>query len=141
MKQKRRNILLAALLLPVSLAFACAGDSATPNRVSQAGSPAMAPASFINKVWKVKQSNGVAAGTLYVFLSEGTLVITSGQSKPALGSWALKESALTITEEAIPYKVEIVRLTRDEFAVRIHNPGTATEIEFAEAREPSPQGS
>ena len=55
---------------------------------------------FVNKVWRVSKSSSVAPGTLYVFLSEGTLVITSPNSKPALGRWNYKNGAFTMVEEA-----------------------------------------
>jgi hypothetical protein len=94
--------------------------------------------SFINKVWKVSKSSSVVSGQLYVFLSEGTLLIASPQSKPALGSWTYKEGALTMTEESITYKVDILKLTDTEFAIKIYNPGTPTEIEFVHAIESIP---
>lgn len=42
-----------------------------------------AAAGFANKVWQVSGSTGVAPGMLYVFLSEGTLLIASLNRKPA----------------------------------------------------------
>ena len=80
----------------------------------------------------------VEAGTLYVFLSDGTLVITSAHSKPMLGTWSRSGAELSMVEESIPYRVEILRLTNDSFDIRSHNPGTAVDIEMspADAGEP-----
>lgn len=92
-------------------------------------------ASFVNKVWRVSKSSGVAPDTLYAFLSDGTLVVTSPQSKPAIGSWTYKDGALTMIEESIPYEVDILKLKQDEFAIRSHNPGTPVEITFVPAED------
>src|SRR4051794_26138264 len=64
-------------------------------------SPSKAAAGFVNRVWKVSKSSSVSPGTLYVFLSDGTLVITSRQSKPALGSWSTKDGGLIMVEEGL----------------------------------------
>jgi hypothetical protein len=153
MKRKRGKIIDIGVLLLVSAFafFGCTGNASNANlaNISTASQPKNASnvnsannpngtqpetaASFINKVWKVKKSASLATGQLYVFLSEGTLVITSLQSKPALGSWTYKNGALTITEESITYKVDIVKLTGSEFSIKIHNPGPPTEIEFVPA--------
>jgi len=92
-------------------------------------------AGFVNKVWTVRESPGVAAGTLYVFLSEGTLVITSPNSRPAFGKWSYDGKILTMIEEDIPYKVDILKLTADEFKILSHNPGGTLEITLV----PAPQ--
>jgi hypothetical protein len=151
MKQKRGKIISVVLLLVVSAFafFGCSGNASNANLTNSqtAGQSKNAantnPAnrstdnqktvSFINKVWKVNKSSGVTSDHLYVFLSEGTLVITSTQSKPALGSWVYKNGALTMTEESITYKVDILKLTETEFAIKIYNPGQPTEIEFVQA--------
>jgi hypothetical protein len=151
MRQKRSKIISVVLLLLVSAFsfFGCSNNTSNANltnsqTASQSKNTANAnpanrstdnqkAASFINKVWKVNKSSGVTSDHLYVFLSEGTLVITSPQSKPALGSWAYKNGALNMTEESITYKVDIVKLTETEFAIKIYNPGQPTEIEFIQA--------
>jgi hypothetical protein len=99
---------------------------------------AAASASFVDKVWKVRESSGVAPGTLYVFLSEGTLVITAPNSKPALGTWKYQGGALTMVEEGIPYKVDILKLNEDEFRIRSNNPGEPVEITLVPGGVPSP---
>jgi hypothetical protein len=84
--------------------------------------------SFVNRVWRVSNSSSVAPGTLYVFLSEGTLVITSPNSKPALGRWKYEDGAFTMVEEGVPYKVDVLKLSKDEFRIRSNNPGEPVEI-------------
>lgn len=96
------------------------------------------PATFVNRVWKVAESASVAPGHLYVFLSEGTLVVAFPNGKPALGTWSGEGGALTMVEEGIPYKVDILGLSRTEFRIRIYNPGEPVEIRFVPAEESSP---
>ena len=93
---------------------------------------------FTNKVWKVRESSSVEPGTLYAFLSEGTLVIASPHGKPSLGQWKQEGETLTLVEEGLPYRADVVSLKRDEFSIRVHNPGQAVEMTFAPADEPLP---
>ncbi|MCY1077801.1 hypothetical protein [Archangium lansingense] len=86
------------------------------------------PASFINKVWKVDASPTIQKGQLYVFLSEGTLVIAAGNGTPSLGTWRYQKGALTMVEESIAYPVDILELTADTFRIRVNNPGEPVEM-------------
>ena len=95
--------------------------------------PPAAPASFVNRVWVVAESPQVAQGELRVFLSDGTLVMTSPHATPAFGTWSYKEGSLKITEESHEYAVDILELTRDSFRIRIHSPGEPVVIRFAPA--------
>jgi hypothetical protein len=126
-------ILLFALTMQM---FNCTTSSPTSNNTnSRANQKPKSELSFINKVWRVSKSSSVATGQLYVFLSDGTLVITSPQSKPMLGTWAYEDGAFTITEQSLTYKVEIVKVNESEFNIRIINPGQPTEVEFVAATE------
>lgn len=89
--------------------------------------------SFINKVWSVQSSNMVATGQLYVFLSEGTLVIASPNGRPALGSWKQQNGTFTMVEEGIAYPVEILELTESRFKIRMRNPGEPVEMTLVPA--------
>ena len=97
--------------------------------------PHVAP-SFINKVWSVTDSTTVAPGTLYVFLSEGTLVITSSHSTPMTGKWSKTDEGLTMAEEGLSYRVDVLRLTDSEFRIRSHNPGKPVDIGMKVAPAP-----
>jgi hypothetical protein len=92
----------------------------------------------LNWLQRGELRTNVAPGTLYVFLSEGTLLITSPNSKPALGTWKYEGGALTMVEEGIPYKVDILRLSKDEFRIRSNNPGQPVEITLVPGRLPYP---
>ena len=123
--------------IAIVLASACADrtGSVEPRQAETIARP-----SFINKVWRISESSAVAPGTLYVFLSDGTLLITSDHSKPALGRWQHAGGVLTMVEESIPYKVDILNLSAGEFRIRSHNPGGAVEIRMVPADDvPPPQ--
>lgn len=99
-----------------------------------------APVRFTDTVWKVRASTAVAPGTLYVFLSEGTLVITSRGDKPLVGRWEPREGGLTMVEESIPYQVDILGLSHDELRLRSHNPGEPVDLTLvpSEGGPPAP---
>jgi hypothetical protein len=122
---------IAALLL----AAACSREPAT-GAVAQA--PATPPASvkpgFINKVWEVSLSTGVSPGMLYAFLSDGTLVITSPNSKAAFGAWTYTNGQLTMIEGSQEYRTDILSLGHDELRLRSHNPGGSIEMVLVPAR-------
>ena len=89
---------------------------------------------FINTVWKVSESSSVALGTLYVFLSDGTLVVASPHGKPTLGKWKDEGGILTMVEEGIPYQVDVLNLERDQFKIRSHNPGNRRRLHSCRLR-------
>lgn len=113
-----------------------ADTSAQPARstdVPSADEPVAAPAatdkpSFVDKVWQVKQSSAVAAGTTYAFLSDGTLVIDSPGGTPLRGQWTFENGALTMIEEGQSYPTDVLRLDESEFHIRSHNPGEPVDI-------------
>jgi len=132
-----RHWTLALAVGAIVLVSACADRTGSAERRQ---TEAVASPSFVNKVWRVSESSAVAPGTLYVFLSEGTLLITSDHSKPALGTWTQDGGGLTMVEESIAYTVDILNLSAGEFRIRSHNPGGAVEIRMVPAAAvPLPQ--
>lgn len=87
----------------------------------------------MNRVWQVSRSISVVAGTLYVFLSDGTLIITSAGNKPLVGSWSRSATGLVMIEDSITYQVDILDLGADTFAIRSHNPGEPVDIAMVPA--------
>ena len=106
--------------------------SAAPAQPVQPAQPAAGPR-FVNRVWSVESSTAVAPGTLYVFLSEGTLVIASPDGKPMLGSWRRSGDGLVMVEESIEYPTDILKLDGSSFVIRSHNPGTPVDISLVPA--------
>lgn len=131
---RRCTSLTALAVLAVA---ACTRESAppahSPQRDSVAAAPAPDTAGFENRVWTVARSATVEVGQLYVFLSDGTLLIASAHGTPALGSWRLSAGQLTMVEEGIPYKVTILRSSPDSLAIRMANPGEPVTIELVRA--------
>ncbi len=114
----------------------CASPDASPKASATATTEEVhtrAPASFIDRVWVVAESQQVALGELRVFLSEGTHVMASPHGTPALGTWRYRDGRLTITEEGREYEVDILELKEDVFRIRIHGPGTPVDIRFKPA--------
>lgn len=120
-----------AVLLLLATA-ACIGETGTV--------PLHSPPDFVNRVWKVSESTGMTPGQLVVFLSDGTLVFAdaSSNSTPAFGTWRYDGRELTMVEEGVSYRVEILSLTDEELRLRSHNPGGSVETRFVPGEEPLP---
>jgi hypothetical protein len=95
MMSTRITALGPALLL---LAMACTRSTASESPA------ATSPATFVDRVWRIVGPAEAEHGALRVFLSEGTLVSASSNSRPALGSWTRMGEAITITEDGIDYR-------------------------------------
>jgi hypothetical protein len=100
-------------------------------RCSDSVSPAAATPRLVDVVWKVQTSTSVARGTLYVFLSEGTLVITRPGDVPMMGNWTQTPDGLTMLEQGISYRTEVLSLTHDALHLRSYNPGPPVDISLA----------
>lgn len=115
------------------LLFLAGCSKPSANSEQHANESGRVSAGFINRVWRVSKSSDVASGTLYVFLSEGTLVIASPNGKPALGRWKDESGELTMVEDGVSYKVDVLNLSKDEFKIRSNNPGQPVEITLVPA--------
>ena len=128
--------MLAALLLALG---GCKKAEPPPPATTE---PAVSPLpvargeSFVNRVWEIVESPQSDAGALRVFLSDGTLVMTSPNATPAFGRWRYADGQLTIIEEGQDYATDILALTDREFRIRMHSPGEPVEIRFAPAKQP-----
>jgi hypothetical protein len=94
-----------------------ASDSA-PTAGDASGSPRDA---LVDKVWRVTAPAGRPQGSLYVFLSNGTLIMTSCVETYRLAQWTFDPPAsLTITEDPITrYGADIVRIEDRSLAMRL----------------------
>jgi hypothetical protein len=125
---------LALALVAPACAPPPAPTAAPPADQPSAAPPATtAPPTFVNRVWEVADGSAVAPGQLYVFLSEGTLVVASPTGTPSLGRWSRRGDGLTMVEAGLTYATDIVALSADEFRIRSHNPGTALDIRLVPA--------
>lgn len=101
---------------------------------------AVSPSAFVDRVWKVESSSAVEPGTLYAFLSDGTLVIDAPNGTPTHGRWSFENGALTMIEEGIPYPVDILALDDGRMRLRSHNPGEPVDLTLVPApSEPLPK--
>lgn len=126
-------IILLSACQPGDKAPAPTEKPATTTAVASPSRPA-----FVNKVWKVGAAQDAAAGQLYVFLSDHTLVITSGNGTPSLGRWNYQQGRLTLSEEGRAYETDILELSNQSLKIRSHNPGEPVDIELVPAEEPLP---
>ena len=83
---------------------------------------------FADRVWRVKESSAVEAGTTYAFLADGTLVIDSPNGTPLHGQWRFDDGALTLVEEGQAYPTEILELGNASMRIRSHNPGEPVDM-------------
>ena len=123
----------AAATTPATPPAETPADGATPDATSPTA--ATAPAAFVDKVWRVRESSAVAPGTRYSFLGDGTLVIEGEGGPPGYGRWAYENGALTMTEEDVTYPVDILAIDADGFEIRSHNPGEPVTIAFEPAAD------
>jgi len=107
---------------------ATASGSAAPTAVTTAPAPCKPAAPFIDRIWRVRESSAVAPGTLYVFLSDGTLLVAADKQAPSFWRWTYENGALTMIEESVAYPTDILTLNDKEFTIRSHNPGEAVLI-------------
>ena len=130
--------LLAVACLAVAVAHPRAQAPGTPAPPGSAGgtratAPPVRVDRFTDRVWSAVAPSDIAPGTLYVFLSTNALVISSPDSKTTVGTWAESADGLVITEAKRSYKVDVVELNAGRFRIRVHKPGTPTDITFAPA--------
>jgi hypothetical protein len=124
------------LVTPAIIVLLLACGSGAP----QPGQPAPQPAAeFVNRVWRVTEPAGVAAGTLYVFLSDNTLLITPpAATAPRLGRWHSAGGGLVLIEEGFRYPADIVELGDERFVIRVHRGGASVDVGMVPARDLSP---
>jgi hypothetical protein len=85
--------------------------------------PPAAPApAFTNRVWRITSPVGRAPGSFYVFLSDGTLVMTSCVETYRLATWRMdRPDRLTIVEDTITsYPADIRRADDQRLELRLH---------------------
>jgi hypothetical protein len=125
MKQVVVSLLVASFL-------ACGGIAPAP-RTEPRPVAVVAP-SFADKAWRVVEGSDIPAGAIYVFLSDNTLLITSATGTPMLGRWLSSGTGLTMIEEGMSYRTEIVESSDTRLVLRQHNPGGIVKLVFAPAR-------
>lgn len=132
-------LLAAAIGAGCSLPAEPTTPAVTPATVASSAPAPLAAARLDGDVWSVLRSSAVTAGSLYAFLPDGMLVMSSPGSRVGIGSWKRDAAgALTMVEESRPYAVDVLELTPRQLRLRGHNPGTPVEITLAPAPPPPP---
>ena len=81
-----------------------------------------------SQVWQVTASRAVAAGSLYVFLADGALLVGTPGSTLAQGRWRREGDRLVMVEESQSHPAEVLELRPDRLRLRSHNPGSPVEM-------------
>lgn len=122
---KRFFLLIALTSVIPGVLVSCGSDSEKESLPNQS-------MSLVNRVWVVKEFSDVAEGTLYIFLSEGTLIIASENNKPGVGSWQKTTTGLKVVEDGIAYQVD-TNMIGDQLTLIYHNPAGETKINLMPA--------
>ena len=137
-----RSSVLGALFAAITVTSACKRPSpltvpasSAPADSTAAGAAAAGRAEaavplFANRVWKVAKGSQGDPGTFYVFLSDGSLLITSPHGTPSLSTWHYSGDVLTMVEEGLPHQATILRSTLDTFAISVAGPGQPVLLTF-----------
>ena len=146
----------AALLIAVAALSACSANAPPADTTTMAvpATPAVTPLpsakpavettvatpiaegiapAFVDTPWKVADSAGGQAGTIYTFAKDGTLLIDAPGGTPATGSWSYADGKLKMVEDGVAYPTDIVSLDAGHFVIRSHNPGGTTDIAMVAA--------
>ncbi len=119
---------MAVLLLGV---VACSPAPSAP--------PAAAPPpTFTNRVWRITSPPDRALGSFYIFLSDGTLVMTSCVETYRLATWRLDTPGrLTIVEDTITsYPADIRRADAQRLELRLHLKSEVVDLGLEPATTP-----
>ncbi|MGH7710644.1 MAG: hypothetical protein ACREOG_05140 [Gemmatimonadaceae bacterium] len=139
MRLIRNALVHNAGVVGLALAFVCCNRERASDERGQEGRDTSVASSgdsvrIVNRLWQVTRSTAGAPGTLYAFLSDGTLLITSAHGTPLVGSWSYVPGTLTLVEEGIAHPATILQSSEDELTVRSTNPGGTVEITLVRAR-------
>jgi hypothetical protein len=127
----RKPVGIAVVLV---LVLAGCGSRTTPDERAAARDTAVTPPvedatpAFVGKTWRVTESSNGTPGMRYQFRADGALLMSSPASTPAEGRWMWDQGVLTMIEEGISYRTDILALDDSTFRIRSHNPGQPVEM-------------
>ena len=121
--------------MAVALQFAFAACSPAP-----ANPPAAEPSTstFTNRVWRITSPADRPLGSLYLFLSDGTLVMTSCVETYRLATWRRdRPDRLTIVEDPVTsYSADIRRADEQRLELRLHPKSEDVDLGLEPATTP-----
>jgi hypothetical protein len=107
----------------VILVFACVGCSRPQptGPATQPGEPLVSNV-VVNRIWKVSGPADVAPGSIYTFLSDGTLMMTSCVETYRLARWTRGPGErLTIQEDpSVSYEASVTPRGTDRLSLVLH---------------------
>lgn len=132
----RSRLAALALLLLMTAGCGMFGGGGGRPRTPSPTTPTISLDVFANRVWRVVQAVDVPLGTLYVFLSDNTLLVTvPDAATPALGRWHFAGGGLVLIEGGFRFPADIVDAGQERFVIRVHRPGGPVDIVMTPARE------
>lgn len=122
----------SAAALSLVLMFSAACGMLGGGAASEPRPAAPPPEPFIDRVWRVVDAPPeVPAGTLYVFLSDNSMLVTpSGGTTPILGRWHEAGGGLVLIEAGFRFPADILEQGRDRFAIRIRRAGRLVDVKM-----------
>jgi hypothetical protein len=105
---------------------------------STAPSSSTTESRLANKVWLVTAPAGRAPGSLYIFLADGTLMMTSCVETYRLSTWRLQsDDRLLVTEDSTTsYVVRVIDLGERDLRLRLELVGENVDLELRAADAP-----
>ena len=132
------TVVLAALFA------GCTPSQDTVQRSNPVNAPAppiaatdLAGGPLVNTIWRVTSANR-APGTLFVFLSNGTLMMTSCVEVYRLATWQAETTdRLTIVEDiAVQYTADIQALNQNHLSLRLNLKTEQVDLTLEAAKAP-----
>ena len=114
------------------------GSTDQPARTDAAPAPSTTESRLTNKVWLLTAPAGRAPGSLYVFLADGTLMMTSCVETYRLATWQLQgDDRLLVTEDpTTSYVVRVIDLGERDLRLRLELIGENVDLELRTADAP-----
>jgi len=97
-----------------------------------------APSRLMNRVWRVDRPAGRAPGSFYVFLADGTLLMSSCVETYRLATWRVAgDDRLVVTEDpAVSYGVRVLAVGEREARLRLELVRETVDLELRAATAP-----
>jgi hypothetical protein len=103
-----------------------------------AGPPQPTAPVYTNRVWRIVSPTGRAPGSFYIFLTDGTLVMTSCVETYRLATWRdMAPGRITIVEDPVTtYDAEILRADNARLDLRLHLKQDVLDLRLERAATP-----
>ena len=137
------SVVCAAMLVATVLTGCTPSQDATPRSTPRDAPVAPVTATnlvagpLVNTVWRVTSGNR-APGTLFIFLSNGTLMMTSCVEVYRLATWRAETTdRLTIVEDVtVQYTADIQALSEDSLSLRLNLRSEQVDLTLEAAQAP-----